>query len=365
MERVECVVIGAGVIGLAVGRALALAGREVIVVESEGAVGHGISSRNSEVIHAGIYYPTGSLKARLCVAGRDRLYAYCAKNAVAHRRLGKLIVASSEAEHEKLGAIRAQAEANGVDDLVWLDRAAVNALEPAVRATAALLSPSTGIIDSDGYMRQLHADCENAGGMVAFNSRLESGSVTNDGVELRFAEGDFALKAERVINCAALAAHRVSASIEGLPRESIPDMSFAKGNYFSIARRAPFSHLIYPVPEPGGLGIHLTLDLAGGARFGPDVEPIDELSFEVDPARAERFYAAIRRYWPDLEDGELAPAFAGIRPKINGLAFSDFSFSDPLQGKFISLYGIESPGLTSSLAIADEVLAIVEGRAQA
>lgn len=360
METVDCLVIGAGVVGLAVARALALTGREVLVAEAEPTFGTGTSSRNSEVIHAGIYYPTGSLKAQLCVAGKQMLYRYCEERHVPHRRCGKLIVASHEDERAVLRRIEAQAIANGVNDLVWLEPAAIAELEPELEVAAALLSPSTGIIDSHALMLLLQGDAENAGATFAFGAPVEAGSVGDEGTTVVFGgEQQFELSARTVINAAGLSAHHVARAVSGVPAGTIPNVSYAKGNYFSLGRRANFNHLIYPVPEPGGLGVHLTLDMGGGIKFGPDVEPVDEIEYEVSPNRGAPFYAAVRKYWPGLGDDELLPAYSGIRPKTNGLAFGDFDFCDPLDGRFISLFGIESPGLTSSLAIGDHVVAMV------
>lgn len=360
MERVECVVIGAGVVGLAVARALAQAGREVVIVEAEPAMGLHASSRNSEVIHAGLYYPAGSLKARLCVAGRDALYHYCAERAIPHRRLGKLIVASRESQLARLDALEAQARANGVADIRRLTASEARALEPALDCAAALLSPSTGIVDSHALMLSLLADAEAAGAQLALASPVEGGEVTPDGVALRVA--GMALLAKRVVNAAGLFAPDVARAIAGLRADSIPQARYARGVYFSLQGRAPFSRLVYPLPEAGGLGSHLTLDLAGQARFGPDVEWVDGVDYRVDPARADAFYRAVRAWWPQLPDGALAPGYAGIRAKIAGPGEPDADFV--IQGPavhgaqgLVNLFGIESPGLTSCLAIADAALA--------
>ncbi|MBT2865794.1 NAD(P)/FAD-dependent oxidoreductase [Chromobacterium violaceum] len=360
MERVECVVIGAGVVGLAVARALAQAGREVVIVEAEPAMGLHASSRNSEVIHAGLYYPAGSLKARLCVAGRDALYRYCAERAIPHRRLGKLIVASRESQLARLDALEAQARANGVADIRRLTASEARALEPALDCAAALLSPSTGIVDSHALMLSLLADAEAAGAQLALASPVEGGEVTPDGVALRVA--GMALLAKRVVNAAGLFAPDVARAIAGLRADSIPQARYARGVYFSLQGRAPFSRLVYPLPEAGGLGSHLTLDLAGQARFGPDVEWVDGVDYRVDPARVDAFYRAVRAWWPQLPDGALAPGYAGIRAKIAGPGEPDADFV--IQGPavhgapgLVNLFGIESPGLTSCLAIADAALA--------
>ncbi len=364
MDSTDIVVIGAGVIGLAVARALATRGREVVIIEAAESFGSGISSRHSEVIHAGIYYPRGSLKAQLCVAGRNQLYAFCERFGVPHRRCGKLIVATTAAQVSDLQAIQAAAADNGVE-LEWLDSAAARVLEPDVVCDAALFSPATGIIDSHTYMHALLADAERHGASVAYRSRvaamwLESSSILvaiNDDARPQ-------LRARMVVNCAGLHATQLAASIEEFPTEHIPRTHYARGHYFSLAGRAPFRHLVYPIPEPGGLGVHLTLDLAGQARFGPDVEWIDTLDYAVDTERAPRFYSAIRRFWPALADGQLIPAYAGIRPKIAGPGESaDFRIDGPQQHGIptvINLFGIESPGLTASLAIADHVAGMAD-----
>ncbi|MGP9813859.1 NAD(P)/FAD-dependent oxidoreductase [Rhodopseudomonas sp. NSM] len=368
MEQVECVVVGAGVVGLAIARRLAQAGREVIVLEAAEGIGTGTSSRNSEVIHAGIYYRAGSLMARLCVDGRQALYGFCRDHGVPHRQCGKLIVATTAAEAEKLASIRAHAAANGVDDLRALDGAEARAMEPALTCVAALLSPSTGIIDSHAYMLALRGDAEAAGAAFAFHAPLLRATAEADGFALEVGgEAPMTLGCRLLINAAGLAAPAVARTIARMPAALVPAAYLAKGNYFTCNARAPFSHLIYPVPEPGGLGVHLTLDLAGQARFGPDVEWIDAIDYVVDPARAERFYPAIRRYWPSLPDGALAPGYSGIRPKIvpPAVAVQDFVIqsadSHGVAG-LINLFGIESPGLTASLAIAEDVAGMT-GRA--
>ena len=367
-DRVDCVVIGAGVVGLAVARACALAGLETLALEAESAIGTATSARNSEVIHAGLYYPRGSLKARLCVQGRQALYDYCASHGVAHQRRGKLIVATRDEQIGALERIGAAAAANGVHDLRRLDAAQARAREPALRCVAALESPSTGIIDSHGLMLALLGDLESAGGLVAVRSPVLSGRILADGILLRVGGDEpMELIARRVVNCAGLHAQAVAAALDGLPPDSIPAGRYAKGNYYALSGKAPFSRLIYPVPEPGGLGVHLTLDLGGQARFGPDVEWIDAIDYTVDPARADGFYAAIRRYWPDLRDGALRPDYAGIRPKLAVPAGQDADFliqdarTHGVPG-LVNLYGIESPGLTACLAIADEVMARLENR---
>jgi len=358
MEEVECVVAGAGVIGLAVARALALAGREVIILEAAGCIGSETSSRNSEVIHAGIYYPAGSLMARLCVEGRNLLYAYCRERGIAHRQCGKLIVATCEAELEQLPAIAARAERNGVADLRQISAAEACSLEPALATTGALLSPSTGIVDSHTYMLSLLGDAENAGAVLVLNSPVERGRAADGGIVLEIGGAEpMSLACRLFVNAAGHAAPGLARRIEGMPPQLVPREYFAKGDYFALVGKAPFSRLIYPVPVKGGLGIHLTLDLAGQARFGPDIEWVDSLRYEVDPAKAELFHAGVRRYFPDLKDGALLPAYSGIRPKIvpPEVAVQDFVVQGPdahgVAG-LVNLFGIESPGLTSSLALA-------------
>lgn len=360
MEELDVVVIGAGVVGLAIARALALSGREVLVLEAAEAIGTQTSSRNSEVIHAGIYYPQGSLKASLCVQGKEMLYDYCTERSVGHQRCGKLIVATSDLQVAELEALRGRAAANGVHDLVLLTREQARAMEPALECVAALHSPSTGIVDSHALMLSLQGDLENAGGMVAFNSPLGSASVTPQGLALQARDGTHLL-ARTVVNAAGLHAPTLARRFEGLDRQHVPEAYYAKGNYFTLSGRSPFSRLIYPVPEPGGLGVHLTIDLGKQAKFGPDVQWVtspDDLV--VDPARGDAFYAEVRKYWPDLPDGALLPGYAGIRPKISGPgeAARDFLIEGPATHGvpgLVNLFGIESPGLTSSLAIAAHV----------
>jgi L-2-hydroxyglutarate oxidase LhgO len=361
MDKVECVVIGAGVIGLAVARRLAQSGREVIVLEAAEGIGTVTSSRNSEVIHAGIYYKAGSLMARMCVAGKHALYRYCSAHGVPHKNCGKLIVATTAAETEKLDSIRAHAQANGVLDMRVLSGGEARALEPALKCDAALLSPSTGIIDSHAYMLALRGDAEDSGAAFAFHTPLLRAKANAGMIELEAGgEAPMTLACDLLVNAAGLDAPATARVIEGMPIEKIPTAYLAKGNYFSCSKKAPFSRLIYPVPEPGGLGVHLTLDMAGQARFGPDVEWVDHIDYEVSPARAERFYPAIRKYWPTLPDGALMPSYSGMRPKIvpPAVASQDFLIQGPKDhgvDGLINLFGIESPGLTSSLAIADYV----------
>ena len=366
MDEIDCAVIGGGVVGLAVARALALAGREVLVLESEGAIGTGTSSRNSEVIHAGIYYPQGSLKARLCVEGKQMLYAYAAERGVPHQRCGKLIVATSPEQAAQLEAIQKKAAANGVDDLVLLTAQQAIAMEPQLHCVAALHSPSTGIVDSHALMLSLLGDLENAGGMLALKSPITRAGCGDGGVVLS-AEDGTVLRCRSVVNAAGLGAPALARRFEGLPASSVPKEYFAKGNYFTLSGRAPFSRLVYPVPEPGGLGVHLTIDLGGQAKFGPDVQWVaspDDLV--VDPLRGEGFYAEVRKYWPALPDGALIPGYAGMRPKISGPGepAADFMIDGPashgVQG-LVNLFGIESPGLTSSLAIGRHVASMLAG----
>jgi L-2-hydroxyglutarate oxidase LhgO len=365
MEQIDAVVIGAGVVGLAVGRALALAGHEVMVLESENAIGTGTSSRNSEVIHAGIYYPAGSLKARLCVQGKEMLYAYCAERGVAHRRLGKLIVATSPEQVQALDGIVVKAAANGVHDLQKLTADEARALEPALSCEAALLSPSTGVVDSHGLMLALQGDMENAGGLLALVSPvqdigLQQGTATHP-IRLRTQDGT-ELACKVLVNAAGLNAVAMARRMEGLDPTLLPQAHYAKGNYFTLAGKAPFSRLIYPVPEKAGLGVHLTLDLGGQAKFGPDVQWVeDPADLQVDPRRGDAFYAEVRKYWPALADGALQAGYAGMRPKINAPheAAADFMIQGPAEHGvpgLVNLLGIESPGLTSSLAIAAHVL---------
>jgi len=342
-----------------VARELARAGREVVILEAEDAIGTHTSSRNSEVIHAGIYYPEGSLKARACVAGKELLYEYCVTHGVPHRRCGKLIVATDQAQTEELQGIQKKAHANGVTDVVWMTRAQALALEPELSCVAALYSPSTGIIDSHALMLAYLGDAEDAGAMLALKTELIGAQIVAQGFVLHTSDMD--LRCGIVVNSAGLRAPSVARRIEGFDGRLVPGEYYAKGNYYSLMRRAPFARLVYPVPEPGGLGVHVTLDLAGQARFGPDVEWTERIDYGVDPRRAQRFYAAIRRYWPALPDGSLAPGYAGIRPKTAGPGepAPDFEVQGPgVHGVpgLVNLFGIESPGLTASLALAGLVL---------
>ncbi|QEI08289.1 NAD(P)/FAD-dependent oxidoreductase [Pigmentiphaga aceris] len=364
MEQVDCVVIGAGVVGLATARALARSGHEVMILEAARAIGTGTSSRNSEVIHAGIYYPPGSRKARLCVSGKDMLYAFCEAHGVGYRRSGKLIVASDADQVAQLEVIAKNAAASGVEDLRWLDATAMHEHEPALRGHAALLSPSTGIIDSHALMLALLGEAERAGATLALGANVIAASVHADGIALSIdSDGEaITLLARSVINSAGLGACDLARRINGLDAHHVPPNYLAKGSYFTCAGRSPFSHLIYPLPEAGGLGVHLTLDLGGQMRFGPNVKWVDSIDYEVDASEASAFATAVRRFWPDLPDGALQPGYAGIRPKISGPGepAADFRIDGPaVHGVvgLVNLFGIESPGLTASLAIADEVLA--------
>ncbi len=365
MEEVDCVVVGAGVVGLATARALAQAGREVIVLDAAEGIGTETSSRNSEVIHAGIYYAAGSLMARSCVAGKWMLYDHCRERGIPHANCGKLIVATDEEEAGRLLGIQARAAANGVADLRLIDAADARAMEPALVCTAALHSPSTGIVDSHAFMLSLQGDAEHAGAVFVFHSPVIGGRTSNRGVEIEVGGADpMRLSCRTLVNAAGLHAPRLGRAIAGMPADKVPAAYYAKGNYFTLVGRSPFSRLIYPVPVPGGLGTHLTIDLGGQARFGPDVEWIEAIDYEVDPQRAMGFYASIRRWWPGLRDGQLAPGYAGIRPKIvpQGAPAQDFVVQGPREHGvpgLVHLFGIESPGLTASLALAAHVAEVV------
>lgn len=367
VESIDCAVIGAGVVGLAAARALALAGREVVILEAAEGIGTGISSRSSEVVHAGLYYPPGSLKARLCREGRARLYAFCTERGVEHRRLGKLVVATDATELAALGGLCATAEANGVTDLTWLSGSEVRAREPALRCAAALLSPATGIVDSHGLMVALLAEAEGLGMTLALRSPVLGGRVADGGIVLEVGGGEpTEIFCRSVVNSAGLGALRLARALRGLSPAAVPRGYLCKGSYFTLARPAPFRHLVYPAPEQAGLGIHLTLDLGGQPRFGPDVEWVEAEDYRVDPARAGSFAAAVQRYWRELPAGALQPGYAGIRPKIAGPGepAADFLVQGPGDhgvAGLVNLFGIESPGLTACLALADEVGARLSG----
>lgn len=367
MERVECVVVGAGVIGLAIARELAIHGKEVIVLEALDAIGTETSSRNSEVIHAGIYYPKGSLKAQLCVSGKDALYNFCSQHGVPHKRLGKLIVAVS---HEELGAlekVKVAAHGNGVTDVDFIHLDAVREMEPEIKCVGALFSPSTGIVDSHGLMLALQGDTENHGGIIAFMCHVKGGSKTENGFVLKIGTGEQCadgnttnLACDILINSAGMGAQRIARGLTGVPTNTIPQLHLARGCYFTMSGKAPFRHLIYPMPDEASLGIHVTIDIAGQVRFGPDVEWIEEKTYDVDPMRQAAFSTAVQRYYPAVLERTLIPGYAGIRPKIQGPGETpkDFMIQGPsahgISG-LVNLFGMESPGLTASLAIASYV----------
>lgn len=364
-EPVDCVVVGAGVVGLACGAAMAAAGREVLVLEKESLIGSETSSRNSEVIHAGIYYRPKSLKARLCREGKERLYAYCLDRGVPHKRLGKIIVATSEDQIGKLEAIHANATANDVTDLAWLSSSDVCSLEPALTCSSALYSPSTGIIDSHSFMQALEGDLSTHGGMVVLNAPVLRGTADNAGITLAIGGDEpMVLRARTVINCSGLHAPKFAANMTGLDQSHVPQAHYAKGHYYRMSGKAPFSHLIYPVPEDGGLGVHLTLDLGGQAKFGPDVRWISEIDYAFDDSRRDEFIAAVRSYYPSLDRDQFQPDYTGIRPKLAGPGSGEQDFR--IEGEavhgipgLVNLFGIESPGLTASLAIADYVMDVL------
>lgn len=357
MYRVDCVVIGGGVIGIAIARALALKGREVILIEAERVFGTGTSSRSSEVIHAGIYYPQGSLKARLCVEGKEQLYAYCVARGIPHIRCGKLIVAAHSDQEEVLDAICERAAANGVSDLRRLTCVEARALEPELQVSSALLSPSSGIIDSHALMAAMLGEAEANGALIAYGNRVQAVQARSEGFLVTLqGTSEPVLLASQLVNAAGLSAPQLARSFDGFPQEKVPTAHFAKGNYFALRGKAPFSRLVYPVPEPGGLGIHATTDLGGRVRFGPDVQWCDNLSYAVEEGRSNHFYTSIRRYWPGLRDGALIPDYCGIRPKLSGPGEADADFMisaaehHGVEG-LVHLFGIESPGLTASMAI--------------
>ena len=387
MTDIESVVIGAGVVGLATAASLATAGHEVIVLEREASIGQGVSARNSEVIHAGIYYPAGSLKAQLCVRGRDKLYHYCKERKIPHKRLGKLIVAGADNEIPALHNLQQRAIANGVTNIELISGDDAKAMQPGLQCTGALHSADTGIVDSHALMLSLYADIENHGGAIVCQSEVTSVDCNNFQFNISLADGT-TVSSKHLINCAGLSAIPLANTFNHLPAVSIPDAKFAKGNYFRLAAKAPFTKLIYPAPVTGGLGIHLTIDLAGQKRFGPDVEWLPDtwlpdtgspdtglpdkrlpgsgsLDYKVEPARSDTFYAAIRRFWPDLPNNSLVADYAGIRPKAyrHEQTDVDFEISDKqhhgIDG-LVNLYGIESPGLTSSLAIGDKVSQLLQ-----
>ena len=361
----QVLVIGAGVVGLACARAVALAGHEVIVAEATGGIGNGVSSRNSEVIHAGMYYPTGSLRAKHCVQGRRMLYDFLGLHGVPHKKVGKLIVATDDKQTAKIEGIYKQGQINGVEGLEFLGGNAARAMEPALFCVAAMLSPETGIIDSHSFMLALEGDLEDRGGMIAFNTRIERLTPTASGWEVRFGGAEAGtLTVDAVINSAGLGAQTIARATDGYPQERVPKLVLAKGNYFGFAGRPAFSHLIYPAPVEGGLGTHVTLDMAGRMRFGPDVEWIESESYTVDGKRADSFYASIRTYFPDLPDNSLVPDYCGIRPKLTGKGepAADFMIEGPAKhgmARLVNLFGIESPGLTSSLSIARDVARLI------
>ena len=373
MVDFDCIVIGAGVIGLAVARALAGSGRNTLIVEREKAFGTITSARNSEVIHAGIYYAPQSLKARFCASGREQLYRYCSEHQIDHRRCGKLIVATDKAQIGELEKLAATAAHNGVSRLHWLDAAQVRTLEPQLHCSAALLSPDTGILDTHTYMLALLGDAQAHGATLALCSPVARMHMEQYGIAVTFADAArTTLHTHWVLNCAGLDATRSAEHMEGFPAARIPRTRFAKGSYFTLQGQSPFSRLVYPVPEPGGLGVHLTLDRAGNARFGPDVEWLDvdetaEIDYRVDPGRGVNFYASIRRYWPLLRNGQLSPAYSGVRPKLSGPGepVADFMIEGPSEHGIpgvVNLFGIESPGITASLSIAEHVREIVDSR---
>jgi L-2-hydroxyglutarate oxidase LhgO len=365
-ERVDCVVIGAGVVGLAVARALALRGREVLVVEAEDRIGCHTSSRNSEVIHAGLYYPAGSLKAQLCVAGREALYAYCASRGIGHRRIGKLVVATAPGEVEAVRGYVASAKANGVHDLAWLTAAQVHALEPELRAVAGFLSPSTGIVDSHALMLALQGEAQDHGAALALRAPVRGGRIDDAGIELDVGgAAPVSLRCRLLVNAAGLWAPARARALDGFPARHVPQAHYAKAHYLTLRGRAPFSRLVYPVANDAFLGVHVTLDLAGQVRFGPDVTWVDGVDYRFDEARAPLFYAAVRRYWPGLPDGALQPGYTAVRPKITGPGerAADFRIDGPAVhgvAGLVNLFGIESPGLTACLAIAERVALLLD-----
>jgi L-2-hydroxyglutarate oxidase LhgO len=365
-EHIDCAVIGAGVVGLAIARELALAGREVIVLEAEDAIGTHTSSRNSEVIHAGIYYPLGSLKAKLCVQGKQMLYAYCAGHGVPHRNIGKIVVAVNDGETAALKSYVGKAEGNGVTDLRWLSREELRELEPQVDCVAGFLSPSTGIVDSHALMLAYQGDAENAGASVVFKSPVQAGEVTGDGIVLQVGGAEpMTIVCATVVNSGGLFAQETARRIHGIPADTIPPTFFAKAHYYTLSGKPPFRRLVYPVATNAHLGVHVTIDLAGQVRFGPDICWVDEVDYGFDHSREPLFVEAIRKYYPGLKDGQLQPGYTGIRPKVaaEGKPAADFIIHGPRDHGvpgLVNLYGIESPGLTASLAIAAYVRSLLE-----
>ena len=362
----QVLVIGAGVVGLAIARQAALGGHEVIVAEATGGIGNGVSSRNSEVIHAGMYYPSGSLRAHHCVRGRRMLYEFCDSHGVPHKKVGKLIVAVDERQTARIEGIARQGEINGVEGLEFLGGNAARAMEPALYCTAALLSNETGIIDSHSFMLALQGDMEDRGGVIAFNTRIERLTPSGSGWEVTFGGAESGtLRVDAAINSAGLGAQNIARATDGYPASRVPRLVLAKGNYFGFAGKPAFSHLIYPAPVEGGLGTHVTLDMAGRMRFGPDVEWLESESYTVDPKRADSFYASVRTYFPGLPDNSLVPDYCGIRPKLTGKGepAADFLIDGPAAHglpRLLHLFGIESPGLTSALSIAEDAVAQIE-----
>ena len=365
-ERVDCAVIGAGIIGLAIARELALHGREAIVIEAADAIGTHTSSRNSEVIHAGLYYGKGSFKARFCTVGKQLLYGYCRERGVPHKNIGKIVVAAGDDENATLKGYVAKAEANGVTDLRWLSRAQLREMEPEVECAAGFLSPSTGIVDSHALMLAYQGDAQNHGAAVVFKSPVRSGEIGADGIVLNVGGDEpMTITCNAVVNSAGLFAQDVARSIRGIPAQSIPPQYFAKAHYYTLSGKPPFRRLVYPVASSAHLGVHVTVDLAGQVRFGPDVSWVDKVDYSFDHSRESLFYRAIRKYYPGLKDGQLQPGYTGIRPKVSGegAPAADFVIQGPTDHGvpgLVNLYGIESPGLTASMAIAQHVRALLQ-----
>ena len=365
-ERVDCAVIGAGIIGLAIARELALHGREAIVIEAADAIGTHTSSRNSEVIHAGLYYGKGSFKARFCIAGKQLLYDYCRERGVLHKNIGKIVVAAGDDEIATLKGYVAKAEANGVTDLRWLSRTQLREMEPEVECAAGFLSPSTGIVDSHALMLAYQGDAQNHGAAVVFKSPVRSGEIGADGIVLNVGGDEpMTIACNAVVNSAGLFAQDVARSVSGIPAQSIPPQYFAKAHYYTLSGKPPFRRLVYPVATSAHLGVHVTVDLAGQVRFGPDVSWVDKVDYSFDHSREPLFYRAIRKYYPGLKDGQLQPGYTGIRPKVSGEGepAADFVIQGPKDHGvpgLVNLYGIESPGLTASMAIAQHVRALLQ-----